>query len=195
MSRIGKQPIALPAGVSIVTDADGKTTVTGPKGVLVRTLNPDMRVEVEGSTAVVIRPTDSERHRAMHGLTRTLLANMVIGVSAGYAKILNVTGVGFRAVIEGQNLVLSVGYSHQVTVAPRPGVSFKVEQDNQRMPIITVMGIDKEVVGQTAAEVRKVRPPEPYKGKGIRYSTEVIRRKAGKSGKAGKGGGKGGKKK
>jgi large subunit ribosomal protein L6 len=131
----------------------------------------------------------------MHGLTRTLLANMVIGVSAGYSKILNVTGVGFRAVIEGQNLVLSVGYSHQVTVSPRPGVSFKVEQDNQRMPIITVIGIDKEVVGQTAAEVRKVRPPEPYKGKGIRYSTEVIRRKAGKSGKAGKGGGKGGKKK
>jgi large subunit ribosomal protein L6 len=195
MSRIGKQPITLPAGVSIVTDADGQTTVTGPKGVLVRTLNPDMVVQVEGSTAVVTRPTDSERHRAMHGLTRTLLANMVIGVSVGYAKILNVTGVGYRAVIEGQNLVLSVGYSHQVTVAPRPGVSFKVEQDNQRMPIITVMGLDKEVVGQTAAEVRKVRPPEPYKGKGIRYSTEVVRRKAGKSGKAGKGGGKGGKKK
>lgn len=195
MSRIGKQPIVLPSGVNVNVESDGRVTVTGPKGELIRNLNPDMRFEVEGNVVTVIRPTDSDRHRAMHGLTRTLLSNMVIGVSAGYSKVLNVTGVGYRAVVDGSNLVLSVGYSHQVTVTPRSGVSFKVEQDTQRMPVISVIGIDKEVVGQTAAEVRKVRPPEPYKGKGIRYSNEVVRRKAGKSGKAGKGGGKGGKKK
>lgn len=195
MSRIGKQPIVLPSGVNVNVESDGRATVTGPKGELIRNLNSDMRFEIEGNVVTVSRPTDSDRHRAMHGLTRTLLSNMVIGVSAGYSKVLNVTGVGYRAVVDGSNLVLSVGFSHQVTVTPRPGVSFKVEQDTQRMPIISVIGIDKEVVGQTAAEVRKVRPPEPYKGKGIRYSNEVVRRKAGKSGKAGKGGGKGGKKK
>jgi large subunit ribosomal protein L6 len=196
MSRIGRQPIALPSGVSVTAEADGRVTVVGPKGTLVRQLSPDMSLNVDGATLTVSRPSDSDRHRAMHGLTRTLVNNMVVGVSQGYSKVLNVTGVGYRASVEGGNLTLSVGYSHPVTLMPRPGIAFSVVQDpGTRMPIITVAGIDKEVVGQMAAEVRKVRPPEPYKGKGIRYSDEVIRRKAGKSGKAGKGGGKGGKKK
>ncbi|MFY7953398.1 MAG: 50S ribosomal protein L6 [Armatimonadaceae bacterium] len=196
MSRIGRQPISVPAGVTVTAEADGRVTVAGPKGTLVRQLSPDMSLAQEGSSLTVSRPSDSDRHRAMHGLTRTLVSNMVVGVSQGYQKVLNVTGVGFRATVESGNLTLSVGYSHQVTLAPRPGITFSVVQDpGTRMPIITVAGIDKEVVGQMAAEVRKVRPPEPYKGKGIRYSDEVIRRKAGKSGKAGKGGGKGGKKK
>lgn len=196
MSRIGKQPIPLPSGVTVQAEADGRVTVTGPKGTLTRQVSPDMSIAVDGSVLTVARPTDTDRHRALHGLTRTLVNNMVVGVSQGYAKILNVTGVGFRATVEPAGLVLNVGYSHAVTVAPRPGITFSVVQDpGTRMPIITVSGIDKETVGQMAAEVRKVRPPEPYKGKGIRYSTEVVRRKAGKSGKAGKGGGKGGKKK
>jgi large subunit ribosomal protein L6 len=196
MSRIGKQPITLPAGVNIETSEDGRVVVTGPKGSLARQVSPDIRFDLDGSTLNVVRPTDSDRHRAMHGLTRTLVANMVQGVSQGYQKVLNVTGVGFRASVESGSLVLNVGYSHSVTLAPRPGITFSVVQDPAtRMPIITVAGIDKEMVGQTAAEVRKVRKPEPYKGKGIRYSDEIVRRKAGKSGKAGKGGGKGGKKK
>lgn len=196
MSRIGRQPIVLPSGVSVTSDPDGRVTVTGPKGTLVRQVSPDMSLQLDGSTLTVSRPSDSDRHRAMHGLTRTLVNNMVVGVSQGYQKVLNVTGVGYRATVEGGSLTLSVGYSHPVTLAPRTGITFSVVQDpGTRMPIITVLGIDKEVVGQMAAEVRKVRPPEPYKGKGIRYSDEVIRRKAGKSGKAGKGGGKGGKKK
>jgi len=192
MSRIGRQPIPLPNGVTVKVDADGRATVTGPKGTLVKSLSPEMNIEIEGSQVVVTRPTDQDRHRALHGLTRTLLNNMIVGVSQGYEKVLNVTGVGFRAAVNGKTLQLTVGYSHPVNIEPREGVSFKVEQDTSRMPIITVQGIDKEMVGQMAAEVRKVRPPEPYKGKGIRYSTEVIRRKVGKSGKAG---GKGGKKK
>lgn len=196
MSRIGKQPITLPAGVSVQAEADGRVTVTGPKGSLTRQLSPDMVLKLEGNVLTVERPTDTDRHRAMHGLSRTLVNNMVIGVSQGYSKVLNVTGVGFRATVDSGNLTLTVGYSHAVTLAPRPGIVFTSVQDPAtRMPIITVAGIDKETVGQMAAEVRKVRPPEPYKGKGIRYSDEVIRRKAGKSGKAGKGGGKGGKKK
>lgn len=196
MSRIGKQPIPVPAGVTIKVEADGLVTVTGPKGTLTRNLSPEMIIRQENGVITVDRPTDSDRHRAFHGLTRTLLANMVIGVSAGYQKILNVTGVGFRATVTNNNLQLSVGYSHLVDLAPRPGITFSsVVDPATRMPIITIAGIDKEVVGQMAAEVRAVRKPEPYKGKGIRYSDEVIRRKAGKTGKAGaKGGGKGGKK-
>ena len=197
MSRIGKQPIPLPSGVSVTAEADGRVTVTGPKGTLSRQLSPDMTVQIEGNVLTVLRPTDSDRHRAMHGLSRTLINNMVVGVSQGYQRVLNVTGVGFRASVEGGSLVLNVGYSHQVTLVPRSGIVFRTEQDpGTRMPILYVAGIDKEVVGQMAAEVRRVRPPEPYKGKGIRYSDEVIRRKAGKAAKAGKGGGgKGGGKK
>ena len=194
MSRIGKQPIPVPAGVTIQAEADGKVTVKGPKGTLTKTLSPEMKVVQTDGVATVERPTDSDRHRALHGLTRTLLNNMVVGVSQGYQKVLNISGVGFRAQVSGKNLVLNVGYSHQVEITPRDGITFTAVVDPAiRQPVVTVAGIDKEVVGQQAAEVRKVRPPEPYKGKGIRYSDEVIRRKAGKSGKAGAG--KGGAKK
>ncbi|MBB6053013.1 50S ribosomal protein L6 [Armatimonas rosea] len=189
MSRIGKQPIALPAGVTVTAETDGLVTVTGPKGTLSRRVSPRMEIKVEGTTLSVVRPTDSDDDRAQHGLVRTLVNNMVVGVSAGYQKVLNVTGVGYRATIEGGNLVLNVGYSHSVTINPRPGITFSAVVDPAtRMPVITVAGIDKEIVGQQSAEVRKVRKPEPYKGKGIRYSDEIVRRKAGKSGKAGKGG-------
>ena len=189
MSRIGKQPIALPAGVVVKAEADGLVTVTGPKGTLTRRVTPRMDIKVEGATLTVVRPTDSDDDRSQHGLVRTLVSNMVVGVSAGYQKVLNVTGVGYRATVEGGNLILNVGYSHSVTVNPRPGITFSAVVDPAtRMPVITVAGIDKEIVGQQSAEVRKVRKPEPYKGKGIRYSNEIVRRKAGKSGKAGKGG-------
>jgi large subunit ribosomal protein L6 len=155
-----------------------------------------MKIVVDGAIARVERPTDHDRHRALHGLTRTLLFNMVTGVSTGFQKVLNMTGVGYRAQLNGKNLQLNVGYSHPVHVEPKDGIAFTVVQDPAtRMPIVTVAGMDKETVGQQSAEIRKVRPPEPYKGKGIRYSNEVIRRKAGKSGKAGAKGGKGGAKK
>jgi large subunit ribosomal protein L6 len=193
MSRIGKQPIPLPAGVTLKVEEDGRVTATGPKGSITKQLSPEMSITVEGNQILVTRPTDQDRHRALHGLTRTLVNNMVVGVSAGYQKVLNVTGVGFRATVTSGNLTLNVGYSHPVELTPREGITFSTVVDPAtRMPVITVSGIDKEVVGQTAAEVRKVRKPEPYKGKGIRYSNEVIRRKAGKSGKAGGKGGKGG---
>jgi large subunit ribosomal protein L6 len=179
MSRIGKQPIALPAGVTVQRDLDGRVTVKGPKGTLTRDLSPDINVQVEGGQVLVTRPSDSDRHRALHGLTRTLVANMITGVSTGYQKVLNVTGVGFRAAVAGGKLQLNVGYSHQVDIDPRPGITFTAVVDpGTRSPVITIAGIDKEVVGQMAAEVR--------------YSNEVIRRKAGKSGKAGGKGGKGG---
>ena len=193
MSRIGKQPIPLPAGVTLKAEADGLVTVTGPKGTLTRQISPDMIIKVEGGVITVERPTDTDRHRAMHGLSRTLIANMVTGVSTGYQKVLNINGVGFRATVTGGNLTLNVGFSHPVEITPRPGITFSsVVDPATRQPILTVAGIDKEVVGQQSAEVRSVRPPEPYKGKGIRYSDEVVRRKAGKSGKAGAKGGKGG---
>ncbi len=192
MSRIGKQPIPVPAGVTITAEEDGRITVKGPKGTLTRQLSPDMKITQNDGVLLVERPTDTDRHRALHGLTRTLVANMVIGVATGYQKVLNVTGVGFRATVAGQKLTLNVGYSHSVEINPRPGITFTTVVDPAtRMPVITISGIDKQVVGQQAAEVRKVRPPEPYKGKGIRYSDEVVRRKAGKSGKAGAKGGKG----
>ena len=197
MSRIGKQPIPLPSGVTVTAERDGLVTVKGPKGQLVRNVSPDMNIAQEDGHLVVTRPTDSDRHRALHGLTRSLVANMVQGVSQGYQKVLQVNGVGFRAQVTGKNLTLNVGYSHPVEVQPKEGITFAAVVDPAtRMPVVTISGTDKEVVGQQAAEVRKVRPPEPYKGKGIKYAEEVIRRKAGKSGKAGggKGGAKGGKK-
>jgi large subunit ribosomal protein L6 len=194
MSRIGKQPIPIPAGVTVSAAEDGLVTVKGPKGTLEQRLSPDMKLVHTDGRVTVERPTDSDRHRALHGLTRTLIANMVTGVSVGYKKVLNVTGVGFRAVVANGNLQLNVGYSHQVDIKPREGIVFtSVVDPATRMPVITIAGIDKQVVGQMAAEVRMVRPPEPYKGKGIRYSNEIVRRKAGKSGKAGGKGGKGGK--
>jgi large subunit ribosomal protein L6 len=184
MSRIGKMPINLPQGVEISID-ESKVTVKGPKGVLMRELHPEMRVRVDDGQVLVERPSDNKLHRSLHGLTRTLVANMVEGVTNGYQKTMQVIGVGYRAQMNGANLTLQVGYSHPVEITPKPGVEFEVGQEvNTRIPIVMVRGIDKEVVGQQAAEIRKVRPPEPYKGKGIKYSTEVIRRKAGKAGKA-----------
>jgi len=196
MSRIGKRPIPLPQGVEVVAAKDGTLTVKGTKGTLSRRIHPRMSVEIEDGTLLVKRPTDGQEDRALHGLTRSLVNNMVVGVSDGYRRVLEIEGVGYRATKDGRRLVLSLGFSHPVPVEPLDGVDFEVGQDtNTRRPFVTIIGIDKEAVGQQAAVIRKLKPPEPYKGKGIRYQGEIVRRKAGKSGKAGgKGGGKGGKK-
>ena len=177
MSRIGKKPIPVPAGVTVMHTADGHCTVKGPKGELSRRLNPEMKVVVEDAEVRVERPSESRTHRAQHGLTRTLLANMVEGVSAGFTKELEIVGVGYRAELKGSDLHLALAYSHPVVVEPPAGISFEVPQPT----VIKVMGHDKEVVGQTAANIRSWRPPEPYKGKGIRYKGEQIIRKAGKA--------------
>ena len=179
MSRIGKAPIALPKGVDVQIEG-ARVTVKGPKGELSRALDPDMRVELGDGSVVVSRPTDSSRHRSMHGLTRTLVNNMVKGVSEGFSKTLEMQGVGYRAQMQGKDLVLAIGFSHPVHVTPPAGIDFEVEGTSR----IVVKGMSKELVGQTAADVRKIRPPEPYKGKGIRYAGEYVRRKAGKAGKA-----------
>jgi len=183
MSRIGKMPIPVPSGVDVQIQ-DGVVTVKGPKGTLTRQIHQDMAIKLEDGRLLVERPSDQNEHRSLHGLTRTLIANMVEGVTKGYEKILQIHGVGYRAQMNGSVLNLQVGYSHPVDITPRPGITFEVGQEtNTRLPLVYVRGIDKEVVGQQAAEVRAVRKPEPYKGKGIRYSTEVVRRKVGKSGK------------
>ncbi len=189
MSRIGKRPIPVPAGVSITPAEDGTVTVKGPKGSLVRRFNPQITFKQDGDTLHVERPSESKEHRSLHGLTRTLMANMVEGVTAGYTRQLEVQGVGFRAAVVGQTLQLNVGFSHSIEVMPREGIAFAVANDPvSRNPVITITGIDKERVGQTAAEIRKLKKPEPYKGKGIRYKGEAVRRKQGKSGgKGGKG--------
>jgi len=179
MSRIGRLPINVPQGVTV--DVQKNTVrVKGPKGELSRTFDPDMQIAVEDNNVVVHRPTDQRRHRALHGLTRSLLNNMVIGVSEGFARRLEIQGVGYRAELQGKNLVLNVGYSHPVLIEPPDGISFDVEKGYRG---ISVLGIDKEMVGEMAARIRRVRPPEPYKGKGIRYEGEYVRRKAGKAGK------------
>ena len=177
MSRIGKKPVVIPAGVTVEVAAGNVVTVKGPKGTLTNTFNTDMILNVEGNVLTVTRPTDEANHRALHGLTRTLIANMVEGVEKGYSKVLEVNGVGYRAEKKGNQLVMRLGYSHEVIMEEIPGISIAVDGNK-----ITVSGIDKQVVGQFAAEVRGKRPPEPYKGKGIKYSTEVIRRKVGKTG-------------
>jgi large subunit ribosomal protein L6 len=189
MSRIGRRPIPLPKGVSLASSDDGTVTVKGPKGTLVRHLNPEISIREDGGNLLVERPSDQKEHRSLHGLTRTLVANMVEGVSNGYTRQLEVIGVGFRATMSGKTLQLSVGFSHQIEVMPREGIEFSVATDPQsRNPIVTISGIDKERIGQTAAEIRKLRKPEPYKGKGIRYRGEAVRRKQGKAGaKGGKG--------
>lgn len=193
MSRIGKLPVPVPSGVDVQYADDGTLTVKGPKGSLTRRLHPDIKVEREDGVLRVTRPTDDDRHRALHGLTRTLVNNMVTGVSSGYRKVLEIEGVGYRAAKDGKKLVLSLGFSHQVNVDPLPGIDFEAGVDPAtRRQFVAVNGIDKETVGQQAAVIRAIRPPEPYKGKGVRYQGEQIRRKAGKTGKAG---GKGGKKK
>ncbi len=189
MSRIGKRPIPVPAGVTITHGEDGIAEIKGPKGSLVRQFSPDMKFNLNDGVLLIERPTDEKQHRALHGLTRTLAANMVEGVTKGYEKQLEVIGVGFRASVAGSTLQLSVGFSHLIEVSPREGISFSVANDpGTRNPVITISGIDKERVGQTAAEIRKLRKPEPYKGKGIRYKGENVRRKQGKTGgKGGKG--------
>ena len=180
MSRIGRLPIPVPSGVDVTIS--GRTlTVTGPKGQLTRELHPDMTVSREEDNLVVTRPTEQKTHKQLHGLTRTLVNNMVVGVTDGYRKGLEITGVGYRAVKVGEKLQLSLGYSHQIEIEPPSGISFEVENPTR----LAVIGIDKELVGQIAAKVRSTRKPEPYKGKGVRYAGEKIRRKAGKAGKIG----------
>ena len=178
MSRIGRMPITVPAGVT-VTIADGNVvTVKGPKGELTRALRTEMTINQEGNVITVARPSDAKEHRSLHGLTRTLLNNMIIGVTDGYKKELDVNGVGYRVAKEGTNLVMNLGFSHQVIVPEIDGITIDVPGPNK----IIVSGCDKQMVGQFAAEIREKRPPEPYKGKGIKYVDEVIRRKAGKAG-------------
>ena len=177
MSRIGREPIDLPAGVEAKIDGQN-ITVKGPKGELSMVAHPNITVKQEGNVLHVTRPNDLKENRALHGLTRSLVHNMVVGVSTGYQKTLDVNGVGYRVALEGQKLVMNLGYSHQVFVEPPAGITIEVPNPNQ----IVIKGADKQLVGQFAAEVREKRPPEPYKGKGIKYSDEVIRRKVGKTG-------------
>jgi len=181
VSRIGKKPIPIPDKVQVTIDGS-EVTVKGPKGELRHKFPPAMIIKQEGGQLLVERPTDQRQHRAYHGLTRALLANMVTGVSQGFERVLVVEGVGYRAEMDGHKLVMHLGYSHSIPVEPPPNVQFEVEE---RGRIVRIRGIDKQVVGQLAADIRKLRPPEPYKGKGVRYEGEKIRRKAGKTGKAG----------
>lgn len=181
MSRIGKKPITIPAGVEVKVNGN-EVTVKGPKGELKNTFNADMAIAMEGNEITVTRPTDNKEHRALHGLTRTLIANMVEGVANGYSKTLEVNGVGYRVQKQGKNLVMNLGFSHQVIVEEVPGITIEVPSPNQ----IVISGADKQQVGQFAAEVREKRPPEPYKGKGIKYADEHIRRKEGKAAKGSK---------
>ena len=179
MSRIGRMLIAIPAGVTVDIAENNKVTVKGPKGTLERVLPAEMDIKKDGETVVVERPNDLKKNKALHGLTRTLIYNMVVGVTEGYEKVLEVNGVGYRAQKQGKKLVLSLGYSHPVEMEDPEGIETVLDGQNK----ITVKGIDKEKVGQYAAEIRSKRAPEPYKGKGIKYETEVIRRKVGKTGK------------
>ena len=179
MSRIGRLPVTVPAGVTVEIAENNKVTVKGPKGTLTRELPVEMEIKLEEGKVVVTRPNDLKRMKALHGLTRTLINNMVVGVSQGYQKVLEINGVGYRAAKAGNKLTLSLGYSHPVEMVDPEGVETVLEGQNK----ITVKGIDKEKVGQYAAEIRDKRRPEPYKGKGIKYADEVIRRKVGKTGK------------
>ena len=178
MSRIGRMPITIPAGVEVNVAEGNVVTVKGPKGTLTQKLHPDMTIEVNGTEVTVKRPSDDKAHRSLHGLTRSLLHNMVVGVTDGYKKELEVNGVGYRVAKEGKNLVMNLGFSHQVIVSEIEGITIDVPAPNK----IVINGCDKQAVGQFAAEVREKRPPEPYKGKGIKYTDEVIRRKVGKTG-------------
>lgn len=180
MSRIGLRPIPIPNGVDIQVDP-GKVTVKGPKGELFQAVSPTLNIDRQNGDLLVTRPNDERKNRQLHGLTRTLIANMVVGVTDGYTKQLEIQGVGYRAALDGKVLVLNVGYSHPVRIDPPEGINFAVETPTR----LSVSGIDKQQVGEVAARVRKTRPPEPYKGKGIRYAGEFVRRKAGKAGKVG----------
>lgn len=179
MSRIGRMPIAIPAGVTVDVAENNKVTVKGPKGTLERVLPAEMQIKVEGTEIAVTRPNDLKKMKALHGLTRTLIANMVTGVTEGYQKVLEINGVGYRAAKAGKELTLTLGYSHPVVIVDPEGLESVLDGQNK----IIVKGIDKEKVGQYAAEIRAKRAPEPYKGKGIKYADEVIRRKVGKTGK------------
>ena len=178
MSRIGRMPITVPAGVTVTVAEGNVVTVKGPKGELTRALSAEMTINQEGNLITVTRPSDEKAHRSLHGLTRTLLNNMIVGVTDGYKKELDVNGVGYRVAKDGKNLVMNIGFSHQVIVPEIEGISIEVPGPNK----IIISGCDKQAVGQFAAEVREKRPPEPYKGKGIKYVDEVIRRKVGKTG-------------
>jgi large subunit ribosomal protein L6 len=179
MSRIGRAPITIPAGVEVTLGEHNTVTVKGPKGTLTKTLHPAMTITKDGNVIHVARPNDEKENRSLHGLTRTLINNMVIGVSEGFKKELDVNGVGYRAAKEGNKLVMNLGFSHPVTVEESNGITIDVPNPNR----VVINGADKQAVGQFAAEVRGKRPPEPYKGKGIKYADEVIRRKEGKTGK------------
>ncbi|NLW17346.1 MAG: 50S ribosomal protein L6 [Firmicutes bacterium] len=185
MSRIGRKPITVPNGVEVIVEENNKVTVKGPKGTLVKELHPAMQIVREEDLLLVQRPSDSKEHRSLHGLTRTLLANMIEGVTKGYEKKLRAVSVGWRASLQGRKLVLNVGYSHPVEIEAPEGIEFKAETVAHppfgTVPLITVSGIDKEQVGQVAATIRSIRKPEPYLGKGIQYDGENIRRKAGKT--------------
>ena len=180
MSRIGRRPIAVPGNVDLAIDPDNTVRIKGPRGELQATFDRDLRLVRENGTVTVERPDDQREHRSLHGLTRTLVSNMIVGVTDGFKKDLEIQGVGYRAAMDGQTLVLSVGYSHPVRMEPPAGISYVLDGILR----ISVQGIDKQAVGEEAARIRRVRPPEPYKGKGIRYSGERVRRKAGKTGKA-----------
>ena len=179
MSRIGQLPVVVPAGVDVKIKGT-HVRVKGPKGELQHTFPADMAISLEDGEVVVKRPSDERTHRAFHGMTRSLINNMVLGVSTGFSKVLEINGVGYRAELEGNNLILNVGFSHPVKVEPPEGIEFEVDARTRQ---IVIKGYDKQVVGHVAADIRKVRPPEPYKGKGIKYLDERIRRKAGKAGK------------
>lgn len=181
MARIGKKPVPVPAGVT-VNIKKNEVVVKGPKGQLSRVFSPDISIRLDNGAVVVERPTDQRHHRALHGLTRALINNMVTGVSAGFTRELEVVGVGYRARVQGKDLVLNVGYSHPVIFEGSDDVAFEVDKPGR---LISVRGIDKEIVGEIAARIRRARPPEPYKGKGVRYKGEIVRRKAGKAGVAG----------
>jgi large subunit ribosomal protein L6 len=180
MSRIGNRPIEVPSGVDVTIGSDNLVSVKGPRGELSLSASPRMKLTRENGNLTVERPDNDRVNRSLHGLTRTLINNMVIGVTNGYTRTLEITGVGYRAALDGTTLVLSVGFSHPVRMTPPEGISFALEGQNR----VHVQGIDKQAVGEEAARIRRVRPPEPYKGKGIRYAGEVVRRKAGKAGKA-----------
>ena len=179
MSRVGRLPIAIPAGVTVTVSADNVVTVKGPKGELAKAMNKDIKIAVEDNQVVVTRPSDVKEHRALHGLTRALINNMVTGVEKGYKKTLELVGVGYRAQLQGKKLVMNLGYSHPVEIEAIDGITFETPAPTK----IVVNGIDKEKVGAAAADIRKWRKPEPYKGKGIKFEGEVIRRKEGKTGK------------
>ena len=182
MSRIGRLPVAIPAGVTVKVDDHNVVTVKGPKGELTQHIHNDMKIEIEGATLRVSRPSDDKMHRSLHGLSRTLINNMIIGVTQGFSKTLEINGVGYRAAKQGQNINFTLGFSHPVVKEPPAGITFEVPAPNK----IVVSGADKEVVGAVAADIRTLRPPEPYKGKGIRYEGEHVRRKIGKAGAKGK---------